>query len=881
MLNIGAINFGVDADTKGLQKAIGALQQFQKVVDRTANAQEKGSAKAAAALGRQESAIKRAFQQTINLRRELLRMGARSEDIARVSNAFRRFTTEMTSGKLSAVQFGRAVDAFNAKLGRSKRALQDLRTEHAGKFMSRFSEIMRDLESSAVLAVGPLSGIGARIRSIGAIAARSGGQMVFLLGTITALSVGLGVLSTAAVRAERVFEQMEARFLATSGSAEQANSEMAFVIRTSRQLGLRIKDTSNAFSRLTAATAGSRLEGQATRDIFLGVANAAAAMRLENVEVEGVFRAVEQMISKGVVSSEELRQQLGERLPGAFRIAAAAMGLVDDAAGSATQKMNKLLASGQLTTDEFAPKFAEALTASFGKPAQENIDSFAGRLANLDNAQLLFARNFDQVFRISQLVKFGIEGLTNTINFLGRTLVTTTKVMGALVAAFIGFNIVAVARGFLILGRLIAAAAMAMKSLAIASGAVNFAALARMAAAVAAGAAAFYALDRILGDVDLEFKELGEALNSLNSTPVVNLTDAFDRVWNKIRDAKDELSILGQLMDDPATRFRSDLFLFEGLVDARKELRDLSEGELATLNQRMAELGIVGTAAEDRLQTLFSALARVQDEVSKFRRQLEFTPEGLREMSTEFARLNAEIVATERGSRGLEIFQFQAHQLQQMERMRDLLERMNLSTQERNALLGQYEQMLDRLAYAQDNFSQASTSYANAITDALDAAIFSGNRLSEVLHDLFRSILQITLRESVLNPLGKILADTFSGTAAPTAGAKGLAFSGGKIQKFAQGGILDRPTMFATRSGPALGGEAGTEAILPLKRKGGRLGVEAYGSSGSVAITNYNDFRGADPSMLPALLEHQERLAQVTRNQVQDEIRRGRMGRGR
>jgi hypothetical protein len=62
--------------------------------------------------------------------------------------------------------------------------------------------------------------------------------------------------------------------------------------------------------------------------------------------------------------------------------------------------------------------------------------------------------------------------------------------------------------------------------------------------------------------------------------------------------------------------------------------------------------------------------------------------------------------------------------------------------------------------------------------------------------------------------------------------ANGNAFENGELMKFANGGILQSPTLFSfedagvTRTGQA--GEAGTEAIMPLKRtKDGRLGVEA------------------------------------------------------
>lgn len=59
--------------------------------------------------------------------------------------------------------------------------------------------------------------------------------------------------------------------------------------------------------------------------------------------------------------------------------------------------------------------------------------------------------------------------------------------------------------------------------------------------------------------------------------------------------------------------------------------------------------------------------------------------------------------------------------------------------------------------------------------------------------------------------------------------ARGGAFAqAGEITAFARGGVVDRPTVFPFARGIGLMGEAGPEAILPLRRgPGGRLGVEA------------------------------------------------------
>jgi hypothetical protein len=61
--------------------------------------------------------------------------------------------------------------------------------------------------------------------------------------------------------------------------------------------------------------------------------------------------------------------------------------------------------------------------------------------------------------------------------------------------------------------------------------------------------------------------------------------------------------------------------------------------------------------------------------------------------------------------------------------------------------------------------------------------------------------------------------------------ARGGVFAGGaELTAFARGGVVNRPTLFPFAKGVGLMGEAGPEAILPLRRgKGGRLGVEMSG----------------------------------------------------
>jgi lambda family phage tail tape measure protein len=101
------------------------------------------------------------------------------------------------------------------------------------------------------------------------------------------------------------------------------------------------------------------------------------------------------------------------------------------------------------------------------------------------------------------------------------------------------------------------------------------------------------------------------------------------------------------------------------------------------------------------------------------------------------------------------------------------------------------------------------------------------------------------LAQALSGGLGGLVSGLF-GSSAPTAGsgeagaapgpgtgglyANGGVFAHGTAIPFAQGGVVDRPTLFPMAHGTGLMGEAGPEAVLPLRRlSSGRLGVEAAG----------------------------------------------------
>ena len=139
-----------------------------------------------------------------------------------------------------------------------------------------------------------------------------------------------------------------------------------------------------------------------------------------------------------------------------------------------------------------------------------------------------------------------------------------------------------------------------------------------------------------------------------------------------------------------------------------------------------------------------------------------------------------------------------------------------------DALKGQLQD-LDRLA----------EKVGSRMVTAFASAALQGRNLSDVLKGLALSLARMAL-SAALRPLGSLLGGLTGGL---LKNADGNAFSGGRVMHFAEGGIVNSPTLFALRGGTGLMGEAGPEAIMPLARGAdGRLGVMAAGGGRAVSV---------------------------------------------
>lgn len=177
-------------------------------------------------------------------------------------------------------------------------------------------------------------------------------------------SLGLGMLVKDVFDTGSEVMQLNRAFEAITGSTKGAQAEFAFLRQLADELGMNFYDLAAGYKDVAAAAQGTAMEGKGVRGVFTGIVEAGAALGMSAENVKGSLFAVSQMISKGKVSAEELRRQLGDRLPGAFQIAARAMGV-------STAELDDMLKKGELFVDDFLPRLEKELHKTYGVTARK------------------------------------------------------------------------------------------------------------------------------------------------------------------------------------------------------------------------------------------------------------------------------------------------------------------------------------------------------------------------------------------------------------------------------------------------------------------------------------------------------------------------------
>lgn len=216
-----------------------------------------------------------------------------------------------------------------------------------------------------------------------------------------------------------------------SGSTKEYQANFAFLKDLSLSYGQDLLGLISTYKNFIASTTESNLTLGERRRIYESIIKSGSALALSNDDIQGSLRAVQQMFSKGTIQAEELRQQLGDRLPGAFKIMAKAVGVTE-------AELGKMMKNGEVFADDIMPRFAVLLEEEFGKKASLNLQTLNGAFNVLKTNITLY---FDQAQKNISVNKT----LAFLLLTIGKNIGTLFTALRQLTTAFLTYKLITTA----------------------------------------------------------------------------------------------------------------------------------------------------------------------------------------------------------------------------------------------------------------------------------------------------------------------------------------------------------------------------------------------------------------------------------------------------
>ena len=162
----------------------------------------------------------------------------------------------------------------------------------------------------------------------------------------------------------------------------------------------------------------------------------------------------------------------------------------------------------------------------------------------------------------------------------------------------------------------------------------------------------------------------------------------------------------------------------------------------------------------------------------------------------------------------------------------------------------------------------------DALMSIVDGTMTVKDAFKSMASDIIKELYRVLVVERMVQSIKGFLSP--SSPVVPS--ANGNVLSNGSIQAYANGGVVGGPTYFPMSGGKTgLMGEAGPEAIMPLKRgANGKLGVQMEGGGGNTTVVqNFNFSANGDDSVKKIIAQAAPQIANMTKKSIMDDRRRG------
>lgn len=252
-------------------------------------------------------------------------------------------------------------------------------------------------------------------------------QAMALTGALAGGIGGLSDMLSRLIDVARETSRVQTALKNVSGGAAAFGKNLAYIRDLANKYGLEVNGTTSAFTKFTAAASAAGMTMEDQQKVFSSVSKSITAFGLGGEEATLTFYAISQMMAKGKISAEELRRQLGERMP----IAMEAMSRAAKRLGF-QENLDDLLKGGKLRSLDILPKFAEELDGLIVSVDTDNAETSVNRLKN---AFASLAEDWDITGKfkavVDTLIKL-LEGLRSNVSSVAGAIagILSAKMLG-------------------------------------------------------------------------------------------------------------------------------------------------------------------------------------------------------------------------------------------------------------------------------------------------------------------------------------------------------------------------------------------------------------------------------------------------------------------
>lgn len=259
-------------------------------------------------------------------------------------------------------------------------------------------------------------------------------QVLTFAAALGAGGLGLTNLVSRFIEVAKESSRVTTALKNVSGTMGQFAENQRFLLDMAKKYGLEINALTGNYAKFTAAASISGMTILEQRKIFESMSRAVTAFGMSAEDSNGVFLALSQMMSKGKISSEELRLQMGERIPIALQAMARA-------AGTSVAGLDELMKKGKLMSADVLPKFAKALDEMIPNVDTDNLETSLNRLKNaftelVDEADIK-GKYKSLIDWVTSAVKTATENIRSVITYAIAAIVVlvTSKLVNNIISA--------------------------------------------------------------------------------------------------------------------------------------------------------------------------------------------------------------------------------------------------------------------------------------------------------------------------------------------------------------------------------------------------------------------------------------------------------------